>query len=298
MKNILKHFTLITVVCLVASSCEYDETNLASLSNDPDPNATYYIQFKDASKTLQTGVNEEGGLVDIETTITVGLLGLPQEQAIEVNWSIDPSTTIDPSMYTLSGSSITIPAGSTSGSVTLTTNTDLMPTGEVLKFVLNVDAGENSATAGTQLSYDLERINFCLLPLSDYVGTWTGTDSWDYSTQVTTAIDSDGDLVITGIGFGWFEDWWGEVIVTETPVKANINLITGVFSIDRADQTVPFVTSTWNGSPQPTYNIFATGQITSTCDQVLEFEYTWDQEGSEYDGTAWGPRFKEVITKN
>jgi hypothetical protein len=297
MKNILKHFTFIAVAFLVTVSCDYDDTQFELLTNDPDASATYYIQFKDASKFLQTGVDENGDLVDIETTIIAGLLGLPQAQDITVNFAVDPSTTIDPSMYTLSASSITIPAGSTSGSVTVRTNTELMPIGETLKFVLNVDAGANTATAGTQLSYDMERINFCLLDISEYVGTWTGTDSWGYATEVVTTLVGT-DLYMDGIGYGWFQDWWGEVIVTNTPVKVNINLITGDFSIDRADQTVPYVTSTWNGAPQPTYNIFASGKITSTCDQILEFEYTWDQEGAFYDGLAWGPRFKEVITKN
>ena len=299
MKKISKLFTLLFAGMLLLASCEYDKSEWDALHNNaPDPNATYYIQFKDASKSLQTGVNEAGGLVDIETTVTVALLGLPQDEAINVNLAVDPSSTIDASMYTLSSNSITIPAGSVSGSVTLTTNTELMPTGEVLELVLNVDAGENNATNGTTLNYKLERINFCLLELSDYVGTWTGTDSWDYPTEITTSIDADGDLVMNGISFGWFQDWWGEVIVTNTPVKVDINLITGAFSIDPAKQTSPYLTSTYLGDPQPAYTIGATGKITSTCDQVLEFTYVFYQGGSSFNGTAWGPEFKEVITKN
>ena len=298
MKNIIKHFALLAVSGVLLVSCDWDENEFEKLSNSPDPAATYYIQFKDASKALQTGVDENGDLVDIETTVTVGLLGLPQAQDVSVNFSVDPSTNIDESMYELSASSITIPAGSTTGSVTLTTNTELMPVGEVLDFVLNVDAGANTATAGTQLSYSLERINFCLLELTDYVGTWSGVDSWDYNTQVTTSIDADGDLVMNGIGFGWFQDWWGEVIVANVPVKVDINLITGDFSIDPDKQTAPYLESTWNGAPQPVYYMTATGKITSTCDQVLEFNYSFIQGGSPFDGTAWGPAFKETLTKN
>tara|TARA_R110000796_G_scaffold67449_2_gene154668 strand:- start:97590 stop:98486 length:897 start_codon:yes stop_codon:yes gene_type:complete len=298
MKNIYKNYIALLLTILVAVSCDYDPTNFDALSDSPDPNATYYIQFKDASKSLQTGVNELGELVDIETTITVALLGLPQTQDISIDLAVDPSTNIDPSMYTLSSNSITIPAGSVSGSVNLITNTELMPVGEVLDFVLNVDAGENNATSGTTLNYKLERINFCLLELSDYVGSWTGVDSWGYNTQITTSIDDDGDLVMNGISFGWFQDWWGEVIVTNVPVKVDVNLITGAFSIDASKQVEPYLTSTYNGDPQPAYNITATGKITSTCDQILEFTYAFIQGGSPFNGTAWGPEFKEVITKD
>tara|TARA_R110000868_G_scaffold86347_9_gene242293 strand:- start:22067 stop:22966 length:900 start_codon:yes stop_codon:yes gene_type:complete len=299
MKNILKPFILIAAGLLVLASCEYDESQWDALHNNaPDPSSTYYVQFKDASKSLQTGVSETGGLVDIETTVTVALLGLPQSQDVTINFTVDPATTIDPSMYELSSNSIIIPAGSVSGSVNFVTNTELMPEGEVLDFILNVDAGENTAGNGTKLNYKLERITFCLLELSDYVGTWTGVDSWDYNTEITTSIDADGDLVMNGISFGWFQDWWGEVIVTNEPVKVDINLITGDFSIDASKQTVPYITSTYLGDLQDPYNITATGKITSTCDQVLEFTYAFVQGGGSFDGTAWGPEFKEVITKN
>ncbi|OGS70523.1 MAG: hypothetical protein A3F91_10620 [Flavobacteria bacterium RIFCSPLOWO2_12_FULL_35_11] len=296
MKNILKHFILIAVTILGTVSCEYDETSFDLQSDAPDPNATYYIQFKNASKSLQTGVAEDGSLVDISTTVTVGLLGLPRTEATVVNFTIDPATTISPNMYQLSATSITIPAGETTGSISLVTNTELMPVAEVLKFILNVDAGENTATAGTRLEYKLERINFCLLTLSDYVGTWTGTDSWGYPTEVTTSLVG-GKLMMNGIGFGWFQDWWGEVIVTNNPVEVDVNLITGDFVINDAKQTVPYLVSTYLGALQPAYKIKASGKITSTCEQIIEFTYSFDQ-GGYFNGTAWGPAFKEVIKHN
>lgn len=298
MKNIFKRIAFLIFAGLAVVSCDYDESNYDSLLNELDPNSTYYVQFKDASKSLQTGVDESGDLVDIETKIVVVLLGPVQSQDVVVNLGFDPSSTIDQSMYELSSNSVTIPAGKTSAFVTLKTNTELMPIGELLTLKLNIDAGEHNATAGTMLSYDLFRIRFCLLELSDYVGTWTGTDSWGYSTEIVTSLNDNGDLMMNGIGFGWFQDWWGEVIVTNTPVKVNINLITGDFVIDAANQTVPYVTSTYLGDPQPAYKISANGKITSTCEQVIEFEYTWIQGGSEYTGVAWGPRFKEIIQKN
>ncbi len=298
MKNIFKYIALFLGAGLVLVSCDYDENNYDSLINEVDLNSTYYVQFKDNSKSLQTGVDESGNLVDIETKIVVALLGPVQSQDVVVNLGLDPSSTIDPSMYELSSNSVTIPAGKTSAFVTLKTNTELMPIAENLSLKLNIDAGEHNATAGTMLSYDLFRIQFCLLELSDYVGTWTGTDSWGYSTEVVTSLNDDGELMMSGIGFGWFQDWWGEVIVTNTPVKVDINLITGDIVIDAANQTVPYVTSTWNGDPQPAYQISGSGKITSTCEQVIELDYSWLQGGSEYTGSAWGPGFKEFIKKD
>ena len=82
MKYIIKPFALLAVSALLLVSCDWDENEFEKLSNSPDPTATYYVQFKDASKALQTGVDEEGELVDIETAVTVGLLGLPQAQDV------------------------------------------------------------------------------------------------------------------------------------------------------------------------------------------------------------------------
>jgi hypothetical protein len=298
MKNILKIITLVIITLFVTASCQNDDSNWDLLTKKADPNATYYLQFKDASQSLQTGVAEDGSLVNIETKITVALLGLPQNNDVVVNFTVDAASTISTAMYELSASSITIPAGSTSASVNLKTNTELMPSGEVLKLILNIDAANNAATAGTKLEYELERITFCLLTLEDYVGSWKGTDSWGYSTEITTSIDNDGDLIMNGIGFGWFQDWWSEVIITNEPVKVDINLITGAFVIDESKQTAPYITSTYNGAIQPDYNMKASGKITSTCDRVIEFEYSFLQGGSEYNGTAWGPQFKEIIQPN
>lgn len=297
MKNLLKIITLVLITLFVSTSCQDDETNWDELTKSSDVNAKYYVQFLDASKTLQSGVNTDGSLKDINTKIKVKLLGLPQSKDIVVNYSVDASSTISANMYELSSNSITIPAGKTVGEIDLKTNTLLMPAGQTLNLVLNIEGAEK-ATAGTKLVYKLERINFCLKTLSDYVGTWTGKDSWDYNTQITTSINSDGKLVMNGIGFGWFQDWWGEIIVVNNPVIVDINLVTGEFKIDETKQTSSYLESTYNGAPQDPYKIKATGKITSTCDRKIEFEYSFIQGGSAFNGSAWGPKFKEVITPN
>ena len=121
MKKIVKYITLLAVTLLATSACDYDDTNFANLTTELDPNATFYVQFKDASKSLKTDVNPDtGALIDISTIVTVGLMGAPQAQDISVNLTVDPSTTLTSNQYTLSSTSVIIPAGQTYGSVDFT----------------------------------------------------------------------------------------------------------------------------------------------------------------------------------
>lgn len=291
MKNIFKILFVFIATGALLFSCEEEETNFASLTKAPDPNANYYFQFKDAEQSLETSVNDEGELVDIETTISVVLMGLPRADNTVIPLVIDPSTTIDPSMYELSGTSINIPAGATSGSITVKSVVENMPIEETLKLVITLDAGGNNAPTGTTLTYNMFRINFCPLDLTQMVGSWAGTDSWDYPSEVVTALDADGNLTMNGIGFGWFQDWWGEVIVTNTPVVLDVNPVTGEFTI--AEQ--PYITSTWGGDPQPAYGLSGSGRI-DACNKAITLDYIYHQDGGTFDGTAWGPKFKEIIS--
>jgi len=93
-------------------------------------------------------------------------------------------------------------------------------------------------------------------PLS-LVGTWMGTDGDDtgnggtpYASEVVTTY-SGGKLYITGLGRGWMQGWWGEVIITETPVEAVVNFATGKITI----ALQPIMTTTYNGVPQAAYSV-------------------------------------------
>jgi hypothetical protein len=202
MKNILKLITLMVATFLVTVSCDYDENNFEALTNETDPSASFFVQFKNGSKSLLTGVDETGNLVDINSTVQVGLLGLPQGQDISIALNVDPSTTIGPSMYELSETSVTIPAGESFGSVDFTAFASEMPQNETLKFVLNMDAGSNNAPSGLQLEYVLFRI--CAMDPTSIVGDWVLNmqDSWGdgwNGASVTAIIDGVGtDYTIGG----------------------------------------------------------------------------------------------------
>jgi len=292
MKNILRTIFVFVVGAVFLVSCEKKETNFDAMFNDWDPgNATYYLQFVDASQTLETGVNNDGSLKHISTTIAVALIGNPQNSDIVIPISPAPSTTISPDMYTLSASSITIPAGQSSGSITLTTITDNMPIDTWLDLVINLGTA-NDAPTGTTLTYKMKRIKYCYTDITALVGNWSGTDSWGYASHVVTTL-VNGELIINGIGFGWFQDWWGEVIVTNTPLVMTVNAVTGSFTI--AEQ--PYLTSTWNGAPQPAYGLSGSGKI-DACTKTMTLDYIFHQDGGTFNGSAWGPAFKEVITLN
>lgn len=286
MKNIFKILLTVIIFGAFFISCEEVETNFDALTKEPVAGAPFYIQFIDAAKTLETGVTEDGDLVDIETTIGVSLMGMPQDQDVDVNFAVDPSTTIDANMYNMSASSITIPAGETSGSVTFNTITENMPVGETLKLVLNLDAGNNNSPSatGTILTYNLRRIEFCPLEngAADLVGVWKGTDATTIYTsgnaQVETYLDGES-LMITGLGFEWMTDFWGEEIIDGGTAELTVN---GNGTVEIEEQY--YMTTIYDGAEQDPYTIRGAGKWTNCGEYpTLIIEY----EMNNYD-TDWG----------
>ncbi len=272
MKKILKYLTFIALPLLVSISCNYNDTNFDLLHKNIDPNATYYVQFTDASKSLETGVSLAGDLVDINTTVAITLMGTPQSEDIVVNLTLDPSSTIDPSMFNLSSSSITIPAGETSGSVDLTTLTGNMPVGETLKFILDIDAGDyNSPNAnGTKLVYMLKRIQFCPLVngAADLAGTWNVTaddnagNPYGAGENSFTAVANGTDkLDVTGLSEAFINNFWGESVIAGN-----------VFTMDVAANG--FVTI-------PRQYIYTTDYNGTSYDYEIEGSGTWTNCGAK-----------------
>ncbi len=217
MKNIYKFLFTLIISGIIIYSCVDKETGFGSITTKPDPNATYYVQFINASKTMETGVTESGSLVDATSSVAVSLMGVPQTSAISVNLTPDASNTLTSTMYTLSANSITIPAGSTSGSITFSTVTAKMPVGQTLKFALNMSAGDhNSPSAtGTKLTYNVKRIDFCPLAsgTASLVGSWTGKDA-GYNSSLIKTVLKGADLTVSGMNVGFINDFWGEDITS------------------------------------------------------------------------------------
>jgi hypothetical protein len=218
MKNIFKLIFALSITSIFLYSCN-EEVAFDALTSAPKVDATYYVQFLNASKTMETGVTEAGTLVEATSTISVSLMGMPQAGEIKVDLTPDPANTLTPSMYTLSANSITIPAGKTSGSVNFSTVASKMPVGQTVKFVLNMSAGEHNSPSptGTKLTYNVKRIEFCPLAngVASLVGSWSGTDGAGpetYPSQVTAAVDGS-KLAVSGMSVGFMNNFWGEEIV-------------------------------------------------------------------------------------
>lgn len=217
MKNIFKLFFTISIASILLVSCDEDVA-FDAITKAPDPTATFYVQFLDAAKTMETGVTESGDLVEATSTIAVSLMGLPQGQDIAVALTADPANTLTSDMYTLSAGSITIPAGKTSGSVEFSTIAANMPVGESLTFVMNMASDNNSPSpTGIKLNYDVKRIEFCPLAdgLASLAGSWSGTDGqgdYTYPSQISTEVNGD-KLAVSGMSVGFMGGFWGEAVI-------------------------------------------------------------------------------------
>lgn len=276
MKRIIRIVFIMFFGLAFLVSCD-KETNFADLTNDWKPGGTeYYLQFIDAAQSFETGVTDQGGIIDITAPIAISLLGSPQSSDVIVNLTVNAaSTTIEPQMYEMSASSITIPAGQTSGSFTLTAFAEEMPSDEWLDLVLVIDAGDKNAPLGDTLKYKLKRVAFCaLLDDSELAGDWTGSDSWDYPTQVVTWVDGGiGDFMINGLNVGWMEDWWGEVITDQVPLVM-ILYPNGTLEIEEQY----YISSTWLGVPADPYSLSATGKW-DNCKKEMFIDYVLHQGG-------------------
>ena len=282
-------------------SCN-EEVQFDALTSAPSADASYYVQFLNAAKTMETGVTAEGALVEAKSTIAVSLMGMPQTGEIKVDLTPDPANTLTPTMYTLSANSITIPAGKTSGSVNFSTVAKNMPVGKTLKFVLNMSAGDHNSPSptGTKLTYNVKRIEFCPLANgnADLVGSWSGTDGAGpetYPSQITTAVDGT-KLAVSGMSVGFMNNFWGEEIV-----KGGTFLMTvaGNGSVDIPRQYI--YTTVYKGA-ESEYEIKGSGKWENCGDKpVMKITYDIYYVGDEKGIAASYPSYlggATVLTAN
>jgi len=95
---------------------------------------------------------------------------------------------------------------------------------------------------------------------ADLAGTWSGYDASPvYPSQVVSTFTS-GKLEFTGIGRGWTQDAWGEVITKEYPITIHFNYGNGTVVIP--SQII--METTYGGSPQKPYYIKGIGTFDLT----------------------------------
>jgi hypothetical protein len=104
--------------------------------------------------------------------------------------------------------------------------------------------------------------------------TWKGTDA-DSPSQVTTTATCAGKTM-TGLGFGWMWDYWGEIIIEGGTLS---------YTSTATTITIPFqkyLTTTYKGVKQTPYYVQGTGTIDNTgAYPVWTIHYDFKQ------GTHW-----------
>ncbi|MBN2166812.1 MAG: hypothetical protein JW717_11095 [Marinilabiliaceae bacterium] len=118
--------------------------------------------------------------------------------------------------------------------------------------------------------------------ISDFVGSWYGIDA-DYSVGVDLSIVTeiiDDTLYMTGLGFGWLIDFWGEEIIDGGTLVLEVNADNGEVVIP--EQT--YFTTIYEDEEQEPYTISGKGKWNNCGSKpVLILEY----DLSNYD-ESWG----------
>ncbi|MCF6180789.1 hypothetical protein [Lutibacter sp.] len=103
--------------------------------------------------------------------------------------------------------------------------------------------------------------------------SYTGDDA-GYPNEVITGADCDG-LTISGIAAGWFPGYWNEIVTDAGTVYYTVDS-NGVVDIPQQY----LYSTTWNGSPQPSYDIVGSGTYDAATG-VLVLQYKLIQAGAD-----------------
>ena len=290
MRNILKQFIMITAIASISFSCNYDDNNWDALFNhDPDPSATYYMQFDNNIIDKQLGVDANSDPVDITVTMEVKLLGLPQSEAITATISADASSTMTADMYTLSTTSVSIPAGKASATFSITTVAANMPQCEYVTLNLNLDAGDHTTASvpGKTASFTTRKISPSPLAngVADLAGVWgvdTSYTNGSYFNEQNFSATYDGTYLITStLGQDFIKNFWAETVTSADAVQMTVTA-DGMVTIPRQH----VFTTDYAGSPYD-YEIEGSGTWVSLCGEapVMNLQYDIYYEG-DTDGLA------------
>lgn len=289
MKNIIKQLMIITVGVLTIFSCEYDDNEFEKLTNHaPDPNAGFFVQFDNNVIDKQLTVDENSNAINITETMEVELLGMPQSEAITVTISADPSSTMTSDMYTLSTTSVIIPAGKASATFTITTVADNMPQCEFVTLKLNLSAGDNTTGSepGKTASFRTRKISPSPLEngLSDLEGSWGIEQSYtngDYYDEPSFNATWDGtNLIVPGFGQPMIVDFWGEPVVSGGTTTMTVSE-DGTITIPR--QYIFTTVYPPPSGPNYDYEIEGSGSWVSLCGEppVIKLKYDIYYPGDE-----------------
>jgi hypothetical protein len=229
---------------------------------------TEFLNYVSLEANMPTVIVEQGSSTDVEVHLYATKASSSDRTfAIEV---VDGLTTANSESYTVPAN-VTIPANASSATINVTVaDNNLGEDPVTLGFKV---VGADDTFIGNNASLTIQK--HCTLDINDFIGTYTGeTEGGWGATQVVTSLDNDGNLQITGIGVAFLTGYWGEVITSMETLPVNLDPESGDFTIDLA----PYITTTYNGDPQATYYLVATGNL-NACSGKMYLYYDFVQEG-------------------
>jgi len=124
--------------------------------------------------------------------------------------------------------------------------------------------------------------------VSPLVGIYTGTDfvggvTGEYPSEVVTQMNVDLTLGITGLGFGWMVDFWGETVEEQNYVTVNLEWCgdQGVLTIPEQD----YIVTLYAGDLYP-YTIAGSGTF-SIDDGVVTMHIEYDMIQDGFSTAGW-----------
>ena len=222
-------FALLAASCTPENPLEYDGPELFHFASTDAP--YFVLEASDPGLQIPVGV----------TTISTS------DRTFNVSIDVDNSTAVEGVHYTLSGTSVTIPAGDAVGYITVNGDFDQLGTDGPQTLVLTLASGETTADFYTEFTAVLQQ--FCPYNQSDFVGGATATstlfaasfpitieagatanelilkDLYSAGNDIAVTLDDSDPSNFTAritSGLGWVSGAYGDVTVD--------NSLTGAFS--------------------------------------------------------------------
>lgn len=205
MKNLGKLFMLL-MLPLLCVSCLVDDENDTGRQSSP-----YTLGFAKSS-TLESYFEDVGPVV-VNVTVNVlgGNSGIALPNDVEVFYTADASSTATAgNEYTFTGSSFTIPAGTTFGSLPLQINTGGLDPDNPTQLVIKLTDANGAAVSQINDTFTITFVG-CQ---SDHAGTYDNVDvpqnANDMATITELAPNTYRISALPGIGFGGVDPVWFE----------------------------------------------------------------------------------------
>ena len=188
------------------------------------------ITTEDAPEVISVTETTMGGIQSDPATYQIDSItaftALPIVGSDNVNGGFSASYKVEPSALDKMFSTYSwgASAGEVSSSAATPWSADI--------FFSNEDVGEVEVYLVEQTSSGMKDTSFldvvvneyCPLDagIADLVGSWTGDDAF-YESIITTAVEDDAHLAVTGMSVNFIQDWWAEEVIDGGTISMQVN---------------------------------------------------------------------------